>query len=84
MAMPTPGEALAALGRGDAGAVALLVAFTLLVAVLLAQLVMQRIRRDAVLLLGPCGAGKTALFFRVRVCPQSPTGVMPRGALLLL
>ena len=66
MAMSAPAAALAALGRGDAAAVAALLAFTLLVAALLSWALAPRARRDAVLLLGPCGAGKTALFGRVR------------------
>ena len=84
MAMSAPAAALAALGRGDAAAVAALLAFTLLVAALLSWALAPRARRDAVLLLGPCGAGKTALFFRVRACPWSPPCATPRGALLRL
>ena len=58
--------ALAALARGDVAAVVALLLFTLLLAALLSRAFAQRSRRDAVLLLGPCGAGKTALFGRVR------------------
>ena len=58
--------AMAALARGDVAAVAALTLFTLLLAVLLARVLLQRARRNAVLLLGPCGVGKTALFGRVR------------------
>ena len=57
---------MAALARGDVAAVAALTLLTLLLAALLARLLLQRARRNAVLLLGPCGVGKTALFIRVR------------------
>jgi hypothetical protein len=70
--MSTPAAALAALAKGDVAVLAAqpalaaaLLLLTLLVAVLLARLLAPRGRREAVLLLGPCGAGKTALFGRV-------------------
>jgi hypothetical protein len=74
--MAAPEEALAALLRRDwaalaaspllAAAAAALVAATLLLAFLLWRLLSRSRGRDAVLLLGPCGAGKTALFSLVR------------------
>lgn len=67
-------SALSALSGGDFGALRsspLLAAALLLLSLLLAALLARCLlapgpRRDAALLLGPCGAGKTALFGRVR------------------
>jgi hypothetical protein len=75
MAPPLGAAPLDALLRGDAAALlaspalaaaaAALVLLTLLVAALLAR-ALRGARRDAVLLLGTCGAGKTALFSQAR------------------
>jgi hypothetical protein len=75
--MAPPLEALAALLGGDvaalrsspvlaAGLGALLLVALLLV-VYAARVLLRSARRDAVLLVGPCGAGKTALFSLVRL-----------------
>ena len=73
MAAPSPLAPLAALLSGDAAALraapaaaAALVLVALALAFLLARLLLPGRRRDAVLLVGPCGAGKTALFSLVR------------------
>ncbi len=74
--MTAPMEALAALLGGDLAAVrsspplmavlGTLAGVLLLVIVFMLRALSRSSRRDAVLLVGPCGAGKTALFSLVR------------------